>query len=93
MKILEAKPLSDFRLFLQFDDGTSGTVDLSSYAGRGVFSAWMEPGVFHQARVTTAGAVEWPGKVDLCPDSLYLQLTGKSVEDLFPTLRHHIAHA
>jgi len=92
MKILEAKPLADFKLFLRFEDGTTGDVDLSSYAGRGVFSAWMEPGAFAQVEVTSTGAVEWPGDLDLCPDSLYLQLTGKSPEELFPTLRDHLSN-
>lgn len=37
--------------------------------------------------INDAGAVEWPNEVDLCPDSLYLRLTGKYPEDLFPALR------
>jgi hypothetical protein len=87
MKIVEAKPLSGFKVFLRFEDGTSGDVDLSSYAGRGVFLAWMEPGIFGQVKVTSTGAVEWPGDLDLCPDALYLRLTGKSPEELFPALQ------
>jgi hypothetical protein len=93
MKIIEARPERDFRLFLRFDDATAGTVDLSEFAGRGVFAAWNEPGVFQQARVTDQGAVEWPGEIDLCPDALYLRLTGKSPEDLFPALARRPAHA
>ena len=93
MKIIEARPEHDFRLFLRFDDATSGTVDLSEFAGRGVFSAWSESEVFQQVRVTEQGAVEWPGEIDLCPDALYLRLTGKSPEDLFPSLTHQSAHA
>ena len=93
MKIVEAKPMQGFQLFVRFDDGTSGTVNLSDFAGRGVFSAWNEPGIFQQVRVTEQGAVEWPGEIDLCPDSLYLRLTGKSPEDLFPSLARQSAHA
>ena len=93
MKIVEAKPVEDCRLSLRFDDGTSGIVDLSSIAGVGVFSDWAQPGVFQQVRVSELGGVEWPGELDLCPDSLYLKLTGKSPEDLFPLLHTHLAHA
>jgi hypothetical protein len=93
MRVLEAKPLADFRLFLRFEDGTAGDVDLSSYAGKGVFAAWLQSGTFDQATVTPAGAVEWPGDLDLCPDALYMQLTGKTPEDLFPALREPSAHA
>ena len=93
MKIIEAKPLADFHLFLRFEDGRSGTVDLSIYAGQGVFASWLQPGIFDQVWITEAGALEWPGEIDLCPDSLYLRLTGKSPEDLFPSLHGHLLHA
>jgi hypothetical protein len=92
MKILEARPERGFQLFLRIDDGTSGTVNLSEFAGRGVFAAWDQPGVFQQVRLTAQGAVEWPGEIDFCPDSLYLRLTGKSPEDLFPFLARQAAH-
>jgi hypothetical protein len=93
MKIIEARPERDFRLFLRFDDATAGVIDLSEFAGRGVFAAWNKPGVFERVRITEQGAVEWPGEIDLCPDALYLRLTGKSPEDLFSTLTQQRAHA
>ena len=86
MKVVEVKALPEFRLFLRFDDGVSGVADLSAMAGQGVLSSWLRPGVFDRVRVTDLGAVEWPEAIDLCPDSLYLQITGKSPEDLFPAL-------
>jgi hypothetical protein len=93
MKVVEAKALPEFRLFLRFDDGVSGVADFSALAGRGVLSAWLRPGVFDCVRVTDLGAVEWAEAIDLCPDSLYLQITGKSPEDLFPALHGRLAHA
>lgn len=93
MEIVEAKPADGFRLFLRFKDGVSGFVDLSPYAGHGVFSAWLEPGFFQQVTVTDAGALEWPGGLDLCPDALYMRITGKRPEDLFPALIGNPAHA
>ena len=93
MRIIEANPLEDYQLFLRFEDGTSGVVDLSAYAGRSVFSAWLRPGVFHQIHLTESGALEWPDSIDLCPDALYLRLTGKSPEELFPSLQSHLLQA
>jgi len=93
MKILEISPRDNFRLFLRYDDGTSGEVDLSAYVGRGVFAAWEESGVFAEVRLTDAGHPEWPGGIDLCPDALYMQLTGKCPEEVFPALGHRPAHA
>jgi hypothetical protein len=40
-KIIEAKALEDYRLWLKYSDGTEGAVDLSHLAGKGVFAAWM----------------------------------------------------
>lgn len=87
MKITQAKPLSGYRLELEFNDGVSGVVDLSEYAGNGVFGAWLTPGVFEQVAISNDGALAWPGELDLCPDALYLQLTGKTAVEVFPSLR------
>jgi hypothetical protein len=88
MKITSVKPLSNYRLELVFDDGASGAVDLSAIAGRGVFAAWHEPGAFEHVSISEDGALEWPGELDLCPDALYLQLTGKKADEVFPALKN-----
>ena len=93
MRITGAKPLEKYKLFLRFDDGVSGVVDLSDIAGRGVFEAWKHNGIFEQVRITEVGALEWPGELDLCADALYLKLIGKQPEDIFPTLRKRVTHA
>ncbi len=93
MKIRSAQPLPGFHLKLTFADGTEGIADLSDLAGKGVFQAWREPGLFEQVAVTEHGAVAWPGELDLCPDALYLKVTGKQPGDLFPAFRLPLAHA
>jgi hypothetical protein len=87
MKITHAKALPGYRLELHFDNDESGVVDLTEFVGRGVFAAWEVPGVFEQVGVTGEGAVEWPGEIDMCPDMLYLRMTGKRPEELFPSLQ------
>ena len=93
MKLIEIAPRDGYRLFLRYDDGACGEVDLSSFAGRGVFAAWLTPGVFSQVTLAEAGHPEWPGKIDLCPDMLYMRLTHKSPEQVFPILHKLLAHA
>jgi len=93
MKIVSVKPESGFAIEVGFEDGTCGVVDLGDLAGRGVFRAWLEEGVFEKVKITAVGALEWPGELDLCPDSIYLRLTGKSPQEVFPSLKGQFAHA
>jgi hypothetical protein len=92
-KITEVHVLEGYRLKLTFDDGISGTVDLSSLAGKGVFGIWCDRRAFESVRIGSSGELAWSDQVDLCPDALYLKATGKRPEDLFPALRNEPAHA
>jgi hypothetical protein len=93
MKIVFVKPTSKFTVEVSFEDGTCGVVDLGDLAGHGVFRAWLQEGVFEKVKITQVGALEWPGELDLCPDSIYMRLTGKRPEELFPSLKRQLAHA
>ncbi|MBI5092016.1 MAG: DUF2442 domain-containing protein [Candidatus Hydrogenedentes bacterium] len=92
-KVIEVQPLDGFKLALTFDDGTKGVVDLSDLAGRGVFSLWLEAGVFQNVRIGSSGELAWGDEVDLCPDSLYLRVTGKSVDEVLSAVASSPAHA
>ena len=81
------------RLELQFDDGVSGTVDLSEAVGKDVFARWHDPLAFDQVRIGSSGELVWADRIDLCPDALYLKVTGKKPEDSFPALREQRPHA
>lgn len=86
-KVVDVRSLEDYRIWLRFGDDTQGDVDLSDLAGRGVFAAWAHQNVFTAVRVEEGGGIEWPGEIDLCPDALYLRLTGKAVGKVFPALK------
>ena len=92
-RVKEVNVLSEYRLGLAFDDGTRGTVDLSDLVGKGVFSLWHDYKAFAGVRIGTSGELVWSDEIDLCPDALYLKVTGKNPEDLFPALRREPAHA
>jgi ABC-type multidrug transport system ATPase subunit len=47
-RIATVKVLQAYRLELQFDDGVSGTVDLSDLVGKGVFDLWRDRRAFEQ---------------------------------------------
>ena len=85
--------MSGYRVEVDFDNGIRGIVDLSDYAGVGVFEAWLKPGFFELVSITEDGALAWPGDLDLCPDAVYMRVTGKDPEEIFPSLRHQPAYA
>jgi hypothetical protein len=37
--------------------------------------------------------IKWNDEIELCADSLYLELTHKSPEEVFPQLKHEQPHA
>ena len=84
---IEVKAVPNFRIWLRYDDGIAGEVDLSDLAGRGVFKAWNDATFFNSVRLGSHGAIEWGSDLDICPDAMYLRLTGKPTEDVFPDLR------
>ncbi len=81
--VAEVRVLERYRLWLRYTDGEEGEVDLSDIAGRGVFAAWNDRRFFENVRIDESGALGWGDEIDLCPDALYLRLTGKSPDDVF----------
>lgn len=92
-KIHKIRAIQGYCLELEFDDGVTGTVDLSHLVGQGVFAAWRDQTFFGQVRIGSAGELVWGEQIDLCPDALYLKVTGKRPDEVFPTLRSESTHA
>nr|WP_290668606.1 DUF2442 domain-containing protein [Ardenticatena sp.] len=86
-RLLEVKPLRGYRLWLTYEDGVKGTVDLSGLVGEGMFVLWEDEERFRQVRIGDGGELVWSDEVDLCADALYLQVTGKQPRDVFAKLR------
>lgn len=87
LRPVEVRVLDNHCLWLRYDDGVEGTVDLSDLVGRGVFAAWTDRHVFEAVQITDSGALEWPDGIDLCADALYLRVTGKTPEEIFSKLK------
>ena len=92
-KIIKVDVLEHYRLDLTFTDGTRGTADLSDLAGSGVFKLWDNYNEFQKVKIGATGELVWGEQIDLCPDALYLRVTGKTAEDLFPGLKHVLIYA
>jgi hypothetical protein len=84
---ISVRALTNHHVYLEFSDGAKGEVDLSDLAGKGVFDSWNDYKFFEQVHIGDHREIKWDDDIELCADSLYLKLTGKSPEDLFPRLR------
>ena len=73
---IEIEAREGYRIWLRYSDGTTGEVDLSNIAGRGVFEKWNEPGYFEKVYIAPHRAIAWDDDLELCPDSLYMEITG-----------------
>ncbi len=76
-----------YRLWVRFDGGVEGEIDLSTRAGRGVFKIWDEPGAFESVCITPSRTIRWTEDAELCADAVYLEITGQNPEEIMPGLR------
>ena len=91
--VLEVRACERYRIWIRFADGSAGEIDISDLADKGVFQAWNEQGFFGKVHLAPHGAVAWSAEIELCPDSLYMELTGKSPQQVFPGLVPPVSHA
>lgn len=87
LKPLEANPLPGYKLSLRFADGVAGEVNLSHLVGKGVFALWNDPSNFEKLTIGKCGEIRWSDEVELCSDALYMEISGKSPEEVFPNLK------
>jgi hypothetical protein len=92
-KILEVRPLANYKIWLKFTDLSSGNVDLSHLAGKGVFESWNQYENFKNVAIENGRRLVWPDEIDIDADSLYIKLTGKTVDELFPAIKEDYVHA
>ncbi len=93
LKPTEVRPLDNYRIWVKYSDGIEGVVDLSDLVGVGVFALWNDYREFQKVHIGTSGEIAWNERIDICPDSTYLKITGKNPEDIFPKLRELAVYA
>jgi hypothetical protein len=67
----QATHVRDHVVFLEFDDGTSGEVDLAPYLDRGpIFKPLADIAYFKEFRLE-GGTLAWANGADIAPERLY----------------------
>jgi len=79
--IVKVKPLKDFHLHLEFEDGAKGEVDIRKLVKfKGVFAALKDETFFAKVQVNPEwGTIFWANGADLDPDVLYSMVTGEEI--------------
>lgn len=77
-KIIACKAHPGYKVWIRFDDGLAGEVDLSDLVGKGVFSAWNSIEFFNSVHVDKESeTVAWGDDLDLDPYVLREKLISK----------------
>jgi len=71
-RVQSVQAKDDITLELTFTNGEVRLFDVKPFLNKGIFQSLSDPSIFRSAKVTF-GSIEWPGKIDLCPDTLYLE--------------------
>ena len=74
--VVDVQPVLPMALQVRFADGTAGKVRFEPSHLTGVFAALKDPALFARARIE-AGAVTWPGNLDLAPDAMYAEIKSR----------------
>jgi hypothetical protein len=82
--IVEVRHLGSHRLYLRFEDGVSGELDLSSVVNfEGMFEPLKDEDFFSKVAVDKdSGTICWPNGADIDPDVLYARVTGRPIPDM-----------
>ena len=77
--VVEVRPLEGYRVFLRFDDGVQGEIDLEPLLSPfdGVFAPLRDLARFRGVFVDDGGTIAWPNGADLAPEILYSKVSGR----------------
>lgn len=68
-RVVEARHLRDFQVWIRFSDGVEGEVDLSSTLDGPIFEPLKDPRYFAGFAIDTT--LTWPNGADIAPETLH----------------------
>ena len=77
--VKKVKPLQDYQLYVEINDGRCGTFDVNPYLEFGMFRELKNIHYFNQVYILF-GAITWPNEQDIAPETL--------LEDLLPLTKN-----
>jgi hypothetical protein len=79
--IIEVQPQENYQLYLKFEDGKEGIIDISSLVKfTGIFEPLNNLDYFKTVKLNPEwGTIYWENGADLDPDVLYSIVSGESI--------------
>jgi hypothetical protein len=71
--VKKVKPLPNYRIYVEIEDGRKGIFDLKPYLDHGVFRELRDLHYFNQVGILF-GAVTWPHDQDIAPETLLAEM-------------------
>lgn len=75
------RPLSGYKIYLEFNNGIQGEVDLSYLKGKGVFQWWEQGNNFSKVHIDQLGNIVWNDDIDIDALNCYLKITNQTFEE------------
>jgi len=70
--VVEARYVGGYTVWIRFEDGTQGEVDLSDELHGPIFEPLKDQTYFSRVSVNPdTGTIEWPNRADFAPEFLY----------------------
>jgi hypothetical protein len=79
------RPLPDYRIYVEIEDGRKGIFDLKPYLDRGVFRELKDISNYFNMVDILFGAVTWPNEQDIAPETLLAEMVPVISADDVPT--------
>ncbi len=67
------KPLPDYKIYVEIEDGRKGIFNMKPYLEHGIFNELKNINYFNQVSILL-GAVTWPHEQDIAPETLISEM-------------------
>jgi len=71
--VKKVRPLPNYCIYVELEDGRKGIFDMKPYLNRGVFQELQDLFYFNQVSILF-GAVTWPHEQDIAPETLISEM-------------------
>ncbi len=78
--VIKAKYIKDYRVWVEFNDGKKGEIDLASKIWGEVFEPLKDLHYFKNFKIS-GHTLSWKNGADLAPESLYELLTNQKINN------------